>query len=137
MGLFFQYYQGLLIKREFTLQYLAAQISGHHQQPTLNEASGSHCTVSKPDRAVRVVWKPIAGVEWIIRTPNVIRRENVAPHYKASYAKESLSEEAMQPKAQMGPVTLYLIQSAILVCMGEGLNRDARAPEDLEAYRAA
>ena len=93
-----QHYQGLLIERESTLQYLAAQISGHHQQPTLNEAFGSPCTVSKPDRAVIVGWKPITGVELIIRTPNVIRRENVAPHYKDSYAKESLSEEAMQPK---------------------------------------
>lgn len=137
MDLLSQHYQGLLIKREFTLQYLAAQMSGHHWQPTLNEASASHCTVSKPDRAVRVVWKPIAGVELIIRTPNVIRRENVAPHYKDSYAKESLSEETMQPKAQLGPVTLYLIQLANFVCMGEGVCRAARAPEDLEAYRAA
>lgn len=137
MDLFSQHYQGLLIKREFTLQYLAAQISAHHQQATLDEASGSHCTVSKPDRAVRVVWKPIAGVELIIRTPNVIRRENVAPHYKDSYANESLSEEAMQPKAQSGPVTLYLIQSANFSMHGDGVCSAAKAPENLEAYRAA
>lgn len=125
------------MERESTLQYLAAQISGHHQQPTLSEASCRHCTVSKPDRAIRAVWRPIAGVELIIRTPNVNRREKVAPHYKGSYAKESLSEEAMQPKAQSGPVTLYLIQSANLVCMGESVCRAARVPEDLEADHAA
>ena len=73
----------------------------------------------------------------ITGTSNVIRRENVAPHYKDSYARESLSEEAMQPKAQSGPVTLYLIQSLILLCMGEGVCRAAGPPEDLEAYCAA
>ena len=66
--------------------------TAHCQQPTIDEASGSHCFVSKPDRAIRVIWEPIAGIELIIQITNVIRRENVAPHYKDSYAKESLSE---------------------------------------------
>ena len=61
----------------------------------------------------------------------------MAPHYKDSYAKESLSEEAMQPKAQLDPVTLYLIQSADSNMHEEGLCKAARATKDLEAYRAA
>ena len=46
-----QHYQAPLIKRELTLQHLAAQISGHrqqptmYQQPTISEASGTHCFV--------------------------------------------------------------------------------------------
>ena len=43
----------------------------------------------------------------------------------------------MQPKAQSGPVTLYLIQSANFSVHGEGVCRAAKAPEDLEAYGAA
>ena len=43
----------------------------------------------------------------------------------------------MQPKAQLGPVTLYLIQSADFGMHGKGVCRAARAPGDLEAYHAA
>ena len=105
--------------------------TAHHQQPTINEASGSHCFVSKPDRAIRVVWKPIAGIELIIQITNVVRRENVAPRYKDFYAKESLSVEAMQPKTDSGPVTLYLIQSAGFSMHGKGVCRAARPTEGL------
>ena len=135
-----QHYQALLIKRELTLQHFAAQISGHRQQPTIqqptiNEASGNHCFVSKPDRAIRVIWEPITEMELIIPITNVIRRENVAAHYQDSYAKESLSGKAMQPKAQSGPVTLYPIQLEDCAMHGKGVCRAAREPEDLEAYR--
>ena len=114
---------------------LRSPSTAHYQQPTINEASGSHCFVSKPDRAIRVIWEPITEMELIIPITNVIRRENVAAHYQDSYAKQSLGGKAMQPKAQSGPVTLCPIQSANCSMQAKGVCRAAREPEDLEACR--
>ena len=108
-----QHYQATLRERELTLQHFCGSkfrppSRTHYQQPTMNEASGSHCLVSKPDRATRAIWKPIAGIELIIQITNVIRRENVAPHYKDSYAEEftkRIGHAAKSPIGSCDPVS--------------------------------